>query len=252
MRKAAFAAVFAILGGLCALGAPSFADGSERVIRGRVVDGGGKGVEGAEVATAWRVGASGARPLQGARTDADGRFSLPCAYLGETAVLLAYDAPRARGGFLEVEPARWAQEQTLALSPLTEVRGKLSVEGGKFYPSGGVAWLGPRSRPNVLRIDPEKGALSVRLPAGAYLLTAQAPVKKPRTEAVTVPGGKPDAPPAPIDLGTFDLEEREGRVETGELAPPFSFQESAPALDALLRDGHVPARWTLLYFWDST
>ena len=242
MRRAALV----LLVSLIAL--PRFADGAERTLRGRVVDGDGHGVAAIEVATAWTMNASGAKPRKGVTTDADGRFSLSCPSTGSAVAVVAYDASRTHGAFVTVDPAALSKEQSLSLAPTVRVTGELSADDGKYYPADCVCFVAPAvERAFAIRVEPDKGKFSVPLPPGKYVVDAQAPGRKAQSIDVVVAGGKPE-----LALAKLDLKKHEGRIEVGDLAPPIRLKVGHPALDATLTAGHFPDRWTLFYFWDFT
>jgi hypothetical protein len=220
------------------------AEAAEWTIRGRVVDERGAGVAGAEVATAWTIDAKGTRPLEGATTDAEGRFALSRPHAGLPVALLAYDAERARGALRTVAPSAFADEQVLVLGPLVRLHGKLTTGEGKFH-ANGVCWLSPtKDGAPVVRVVPEKGEYAARVPPGSYDLAVQSAQRRPVRLALDLAAEKPDR-----ELETLDLAERVARVQKGERAPPMTYAVGDPDLDAALRREHLPSRWTLCYFW---
>jgi hypothetical protein len=238
--------VIALLG--CLLAARGVSEAAERVLRGRVVDADGKGVAGASVALAWTTAPSGTMPLGGALTDLEGRFELTFAPGGEAAVLLAYDLKVTRGGTDVVQPGDAGRERTITLVPLVRVTGELSTDGGKAYPANGMCWVRDAEHSAcLLRVTPDKGKFDLALPPGRYVLAAQAPGREAPPRTLELAAGA-----APLQLGRLEVPAYEGRVRPGGVAPPIVFREASPALQQLLRDRHVPGRWTLLYFWDHT
>ena len=233
---------------LLLLGLPPFADGAERTLRGRVVDAEGKGVAGIEVATAWTIDAGGATPRKGVKTDADGRFSLPRPSSDSEVTVVAYDAARARGAIVAIDPKAVANEPSLSLAPTVRVTGALSAVEGKHYPADGVCFVATaKDRAYPIRVEPEKGKFSAPLPPGSYVLTAQAPGRRTQSIDVVVAAGKPE-----LALAKLELQDHDGRVEIGDLAPPIRVKVGHPRLDETLEASHFPDRWTLFYFWDFT
>ena len=227
---------------------PRSAQAEQPTLRGRVVDAEGRGVPAIEIATAWTVSTTEARPLRGVRTDAEGRFSLPIPRTGSAIAVVAYDASRARGAFVAVDPSSFGKELSLPLAPTVRATGDLTSSEGKFYPAGGVCFVAlAASRNFAIRLEPTKGTYAVPLPPGAYRLEAMAPGREPGSIEFAVVGGKPT-----LALGTLDLKDRDTGALRGELAAPLRVKESHPVLDAALVAGHFPDRWTLFYFWDVT
>ena len=221
---------------------------AERVLHGRIVDAEGRGVAAVEVATGWTLSTTGAKALAGVKTDAEGRFALPLSRVASDFAVVAYDASRARGAFVAIDPGSLAKEQVLTLVPTVRVSGSLSSKEGKYYPAGGVLFVAPAvGHTYVLRLETTEGKFAAPLPAGTYRMDSMAPGRKPITGTLDVPSGKPT-----LELEKVDLKDRDGGAEVGELAPPIRVKESHPTLDAALVAGHFPDRWTLFYFWDVT
>jgi hypothetical protein len=217
---------------------------AEWTVRGRVVDEKGAAVAGAEVATAWTADAKGLRPLAGATTDADGRFALSRPHAGTPVALLAYDDARARGALRTVAPSALADEQVLVLGPLVRLHGKVTTENGK-YVLNCVCWLSPaKDVAPAVRVAVVKGEYAVKVPAGAYDFAVQSAQKRPARLALELAAEQADR-----EMETIDLEQRVARVQTGERAPPMTYEVGDADLDAALRRGHLPSRWTLCYFW---
>ena len=234
---------------LCSLFAlPRLAAAGERMLHGRVVDGDGNGVAAVEVASAWTATASGLKSLRGVQTDTEGRFALACPCPGAMAAIVAYDASRAHGAFVVIDPAAFSKEQSLSLVPTVRVSGELSADDGKHYPADCVCFVAPAAQPSyAIQIEPEKGKYSVPLPPGTYVMNVQAPGRGTRSIDVVVAGGKSE-----LALARLDLKDHTGRVQLGDLGPPIRLKVGHPALDAALSARHAPDRWTLLYFWDFT
>lgn len=240
MRWAAFLTVLCL-----ALVAATSAHAADRVLSGRVVDAAGNGVGDVEVATAWTISGGEIRSLKGVRTDEQGRFVLTRDYVGLPITLMAFDAPRERGTVLTVLPDAVDAEQILPLTALGALSFTVRVAEGDSYPSSTMAWLSVAGDATpVLRVEQDRGQISARLPAATYDLTVQAARRESHRQRITV-----EADVAPLELGSVKLASIEGRIPTGGLTPALIYTEASPELVGALSDRHVPARWTLCYFW---
>lgn len=233
------------------LAAASFAEASEVTVYGRVLDEEGRGVEGAEIASAWVADATGLRPLEGAtvvRTGEGGRWSASVTWRSGPATFLVYDGERARGAVLTVDPSDRTREHDVALTRTTRVETEVSVEEGKFYPAGAVGWLAPLPRSECLvRVEPDKGRVAIPAPPGKHEFTVLAPGREGRRVEIDVAASK-----APLSVAKIDLAKSDGLPPVGSLPPPIRYTEASGGLDSMLEGRHFPARWTLLYFWDHT
>src|SRR5438128_5980645 len=75
---------------------------AQQKITGQVIDVDGKAIADADVATLWRADAATMQPVNGVKTDQQGKFSLPSrAALGNA--VLALDKQRKNGGLVIID-----------------------------------------------------------------------------------------------------------------------------------------------------
>ncbi|MDJ0975113.1 MAG: carboxypeptidase-like regulatory domain-containing protein [Planctomycetota bacterium] len=221
------------------------ATAGSRTVRGRILDAEGKPVAGVIVASAWTVSAEGARPIQGVTTDARGRFALYREIGSHPLSLLALDPKGESGALISIRSTDVSLEHEATLVPCLVVEGKLSTEGGKYYPAVASAWVAPAAtRAPLLRLEPTKGKYTFWLPPGGYELTAQALGQASVRVAVTLRAGEPKR-----TLEEIDLPDREGRIREGGIAPPIVYGEATASAARALEGEHFPRRWTLCFFW---
>lgn len=110
------------------LAGPATAQEAAVKIKGRVLDGEGHPLEGAEVASMWSVNEKDGRQggFNGATTDAEGRFVLKTNFYGRDAALMAIDSARKVGGTAVVQAKDASREAEIRVAPLVRVHGKLA------------------------------------------------------------------------------------------------------------------------------
>lgn len=223
----------------------SQAHAAERVVRGRILDPGGKGVAGVEVSHAWTADNGSVTALRSTKTAPDGSYRFVLRSLEPVAGLLAYTADRKQAARIELPDTDSQGVVEATLQPCTQLKTRLMAKGGEFYVGRGTGWITLTSAGHpVVRVKPEKGACSVPLPPGKFVFHATSPGDQTIARAVQVDGKQPE-----LDIGMFDLVATDACVQKGALPPPFVWADAVPELPRLLEDQHFPDRWTLCYFW---
>jgi hypothetical protein len=230
-----------------AMGAVAWGDDARKVA-GRVVDGEGKPVAGADVATFWQAHDGRLRPLQAATTGDDGRFELKVQTYGRDQGLLAFDRDRKRGGTAIIKAKGGDEPAEIRLGPLVRVHGQFSSKELGERPDWTNVYMS--LRPGGLRVaacDSKEASFSLELPPGEYdfygygSFTDYEGVNKP----VTLEAGRAD-----LDLGTFDLKATPIARHYGKEPPAWNVTEARGAdggKDVTLAD--FRGKWVLIEFW---
>ena len=106
-------------------------------VKGRVLDGDGKPVSGADVGRFWSAGdddgSTAGKPKQapfgGTKTDGEGRFTVKVDFYGRDAALLAIDSSRTVGGTAVVPVADAKREVEIRLAPAGASAWQARVQG---------------------------------------------------------------------------------------------------------------------------
>jgi hypothetical protein len=222
-----------LLAGFLALATAVRADGV--TIRGRVVDADGKPVAGAEVAPGWLAEGDRMVANRGVKADAEGKFEYAAPRLPFP--LMAITPDGRQGAFRGIPDGAAAADVELKVEALVTVRGKIRLEDDAFALGNGIAIL-VRDGFGFAGCRTRSGDFAIRVPAGEYVLVAQADDAQGAERPFTL---------------SSDL-------DLGEIAMPLtalarSYGKDAPAVTGVDRSGKAVTladfrgKWVLLEFW---
>ncbi|MCZ6690316.1 MAG: carboxypeptidase regulatory-like domain-containing protein [Planctomycetota bacterium] len=230
-----------MLGIMClAAVAATSAQAQEGTITGTVVDGSGKPLEGASVATIWLEG----RPAGGATTDADGKFTLQTRTSSRAVAVLVMDEDCKRGVVSRYDPGSFDEERTLELKRLVKVHGKFTSTRLGEAPSwtNVYANLMPE-RIRVGRYSSREAEFSFLLPPGDYQFHMYGTDVKKQYILRSIEGNE-----GVIDLGTIDLDATEIAKMYGKRPPVWTVTD-ARAVDKKIQLSAYKGKYVLLEFW---
>lgn len=241
---------------LAGLGVGGVAASQEKdKVVGRVVDGDGKPVAGAEVATMWSAGRdddddkkSGKQTGFGsATTDADGRFTARVSFYDRDQALMAIDADQKRGGTLVINEGNTKDKEVeIRLAPLVKVRATIvsSELGDKPFWTNTYVNLLPGKMIRLLQCSRIKEKeISVLLPPGEYQFHTYGSEVTQVNRTVKLAGDQPE-----VDLGTLDLPATFLARHKGKELPPWSLADARGVKkDVTLAD--YRGKWVLVDIW---
>ncbi len=216
-------------------------------VMGRVLDGDGKPVAGAKVASMWMVKEDGDQQdgLGAATTDRDGRFEVKVAMYNRDRALMAIDAGRKVGGVAVVPVADPTREVEIRVAPLVRVHGKL--ESNDL--GSAISWTNVYINllPGKIRMVQDsstKALFSVLLPPGEYDMNAYGTdvtgIHKQLSLQTSI---GPE-----LDLGTLDLPATFLARHKGKELPNWTLADARGAKkDVTLAD--YRGKWVLVDFW---
>jgi peroxiredoxin len=210
-------------------------------ITGQVIDVDGKPAVGADVAATWNADTGKMHPLIGARTDNEGRFSLPAGVNGQA--FLALDKERKTGAV-----AFKGDPLNFRLKPLVKVHGSIFCKELNKVPP----WTAVTIRinkapfyPAVVQFNPKAKDFSFLLPPGTYLLRAHGAEVKDLSRELTLSEDAPD-----LDLKDVNLEATIIMSHVGKPLPPWKVTDARGAKKQIqLSD--FKGKWVLIAFWGA-
>lgn len=216
------------------------AEAEAQTVRGRVVDGDGKPVKGADIATLWLEG----QPVEGATTGEDGSFELALRTPGRATGVLIRNEARTRGVVSYYDPSSFDEERTLKLKPLVKVHGKFSCDelGPPPMWTNVYANLTP-SGVRVDRFSSKEARFEFLLPPGRFELYMYGTDTKTITQSHTIAGDE-----KVVDLGTIDLPATALAKLYGKKAPEWSVS-AARGMTPSAKLSDFRGKHVLLEFW---
>jgi hypothetical protein len=213
-------------------------------VHGRVLDGAGKPVAKAEVATFWIADTPPMRPYEPALTDANGEFILKVNLYGRKQALFALDKNRRTGGLVVVAPTTVKKPVSIKLEPLVNVHGSFySKELGKRPSWTNVYMMELDSKSRVLQCASKDAAFSFWLPPGKYQAWGYGTDINNYRKEMTLTAGKAD-----VDLGTIDVAATAVAKHIGKKPPDWTVTD-ARGVKKEIRLEDYKGKWVLLEFW---
>jgi len=215
-------------------------------VKGRVLDGDGKPVVGAKVASMWGVGEEGGKQdgFGAATTDGDGRFTVKVDFYGRDAALMAIDDGRKVGGTAVVPVADANREVEIRTSPLVRVHGNFfskDLDKAPAWTNVSINLIPGKIR--LLQNLSRKAEFSMLLPSGEYDLYAYGSDVSGIHKTLALRAGEPD-----LDLGMLELPATVIARHKGKELPPWSVADARGVKkDVTLAD--YRGKWVLVDFW---
>ena len=214
-------------------------------VSGVVLDGNGKAVAGAQIASFWGARKGVMKPFDEATTDDKGKFELEVQYYSRLVALLAIDEEQAHGQIILLDPTNSATPVTLRLQPLITLRGEF------FCPEldEDLAWSNvyvnlTKDRIRLAQDYSVPSKFQLKLPPGEYELNGYGGEEVSGTNRqVILSADKPF-----VDLGRIDLAATPIGLNWGKPAPAWSPTE-ARGLGTNITLADFRGRWLLLDFW---
>lgn len=215
-------------------------------ISGRVVDAGGAGVAGADVAELWLLEDGGLAPVVSYKSDKAGAFTAKLSVPSSGGLaLMAMDPARKRGGVALISGAEARSPVTIRLDALVSVRGSLRATGLADEPeayqldvlvgSGGIVLATAECR---------KKDFALALPAGRYTLRASTEGAEPVEQEVELGASRPT-----VQLEPFRLKASGGRPPSSASGLPGWNVTDARGVNRNVKLSDFKGRWVLLEFW---
>lgn len=215
-------------------------------VEGRVLDADGKPAAGVEVATFWivREETGALEPHEGAKTDADGRFSMKEEIYGPSIALAAYDAGRKNAGLAVVPKDALDKPVEIHLAPAVRIHGKLdSRELGHAPPWANIYMYLPDKQNRILQRAGKESDFSFVVPAGEYLMNAYGADVRGVKKDLTLNPDRPD-----VDLGTIDLPAQALALLKGKPMPAWTLADARGVKkDVTIAD--FRGKWVLIDVW---
>jgi thiol-disulfide isomerase/thioredoxin len=243
MRQGSFIAwaVFAALTGVCA------ARAGEKTISGAVVDGKGQPQSGVQIAVEWNCSGKDFQlaPRQKIESDSAGQFSgkVPC---GDGPVaILALDKARARG-VLRVVPAEEVERPLrLQLAPLVTASAEVVLgEFEKRPESVRLELVAQVGNAKLFSFDADATKIKLKLPVGAYTLSAAAPDAVTAATEFDLDADEPD-----YDCGKLQLAPKPGKGSAASSAVPAFKITDAIGVDKNMKLADYKGKWVMIDFW---
>jgi len=212
-------------------------------ITGDVRDADGKAVAGADVATFWVADTGTMQPLNGVKTDKEGKFSLSV-QSGFAQGFLAMDKDRKSGGLVISDGKSANKPLEIKLGPLVKVHGDFFCKETNKRPTWTNVYLSiPPLRLRVAQCSSTKAEFSFLLPAGAYQFWGYGSDVQNVNKELTFAADKPD-----LDLKTIDMEATIIARHIGKDPPDWHVTDARGAKkDVKLSD--FKGKWVLVEFW---
>jgi thiol-disulfide isomerase/thioredoxin len=222
------------------------ADDAGRV-SGRVVDADGRPVAGAAVASTWLADVDQPlRPIVGAATDDQGRFSLPYPPNLGTPAVMAIARDGATGGAAVVDANTPGVPLTIRLGPMAEVRGRFTCSESGEPPVGTNLYLSLKPGKNRLIAHRSRGSeFALRAPVGEYDLVGHGSFAdfEIANRAVAVRAGV-------NDLEAIDLKLKPLARLYGKPSPPWHVTDARGLPQGRsVSPADFKGKWVVLDFW---
>ena len=222
---------------LCLLVAASFAD---TTVRGKVVNGDGDPVAGADVGTNWQFGED-AKPYGGVKTAEDGTFSITQKHWSLDATVLAMDAARERGAFASVVKENW--NVTLKLEPLVTVTGRLDCKQPGVKPThASLSWFAGERKVRMGNLYAPKADWSLKLPPGDWLLYVFHPDLEPYSRDFTLKAGED------LEFGAIEIKPNLLATLSGKELPEWKVSD-ARGVEKTVQISAYRGKWVVVEFW---
>jgi hypothetical protein len=235
--------IVGLLLAICLLIAPAPAQ-DVRTITGQVLDAAGKPVADADVAGSWLVRNGEMAPVEGVKTDADGKFSMKLPFFAADRTLLAIAKDRKIGALTFVEREAADKPIMIRCEPLVRVRGQFfckELDRAPSLTSVSLVML-PRGH-HVLSCSGENAVISFRLPPGKYHLHAHGKEIVSASRELSLTDDKLD-----VDLKTIDVPATVIAKSIGKPLPDWTVTDALNASkEVKLAD--FKGKWVLLEFW---
>jgi hypothetical protein len=213
-------------------------------VHGHVVDGAGKPVSGAQVATFWMADTPPMRPFEPTASDAMGDFTLKVNLYGRAQALLAMDKDHKYGGLAMVEPKSANAPVTIKLGPLVHVHGSFYCkELGKHPGWTNVYMMELDSKARFIQCSSKEAIFSFQLPAGKYLFWGYGTDINNYRKELTLSVDKLD-----VDLGTIDVAATAVAKHIGKKPPSWTVTEARGAKKGVHLEDYR-GKWIFLEFW---
>jgi hypothetical protein len=227
-------------------------------VTGRVVDGAGKPVADADVASFWGADTGQMEPFTGVKTDCEGKFSLSMQFYGMPQSVLAFDKHRKQGGLTILEGKTAPRALEIKLGPVVKVHGDLMCkelgarpEWTNVYVSAlpsrkGSEFLNRLFTPRgarALQCSSDKAAFSFLLPPGRYQFWAYGTGIQDIHRDLELTADKPD-----VDLKTLDVPATVIARHRGKEPPAWNVTD-ARGVKKGVKLSDFKGKWVLVEFW---
>jgi hypothetical protein len=210
---------------------------------GRVVDAAGQPAAGLKVSPYWISDGDRWVTAKGARTDAEGRFTVRDYPTSRMRTLMVLDAKQENGAMAPMDTAARKTPILLELQPTTLVQAAFESTGlGREIENVYVAFT---AKSATIAVATHRGApsLSLRLPPGDYNAGIGGVDCQRLSKPVTIP-----AVQGTVDLGTTDLKPTVIAQYYGKEPPAWNVTD-ARGVDAKTTLADYKGKWVLLEFW---
>ena len=230
----------------CFLMADATAQDRGAKVSGRVLDAQGKPVSGAHVAAYWIVGEKDGKqvPLEGATTDAEGRFTAKVDFYGRDAALMAMTDDQKSGGLAVLSPKDADTPVEIRLVPTVHVHGTFASKELGHVPLWTNVYINLQGgKIRLLQNSSRKAEFSMILPAGEYQMYAYGQDVEGLKRTLTPETGKPD-----LDLGAVELPASIIAQHKGKELPPWSLAD-ARGVKKDVTPADYRGKWLLIDVW---
>jgi hypothetical protein len=213
-------------------------------VHGQILDGAGKPVAGAQVASFWMAETPPMRPYEPAVSDAKGEFTLKVNLYGRAQAVLAMDKELKTGGLAVVEPKSANAPAKIKLGPLVHVHGSFYCkELGKRPSWTNVYMMELGSKARIIQCSSKEASFSFHLPAGKYQFWGYGTDINNYRKELTLAVEKPD-----VDLGMIEVAATAVAKHIGKAPPSWTVTDARGAKkDVRLED--YKGKWVFLEFW---
>jgi hypothetical protein len=213
-------------------------------VRGKVVDGAGKPVAGAAVATFWIADTPPMQPYEATTSDAKGEFALKVNLYGRAQALLAMDKEHKTGGLAVVEPKSADKPAEIKLGPLVHVHGKFYCkELGKRPSWTNVYMMDLATSARIIQCASKDAKFSFHLPPGKYQFWGYGSDINNYRKKLTLAVERTD-----VDLGMIDVPATAVAKHIGKVPPSWTVTDARGAKKNVRLEDYK-GKWVFLEFW---
>jgi hypothetical protein len=213
-------------------------------VTGRVVEGAGKPVAGADVATFWGADTGQMQPFNGVKTDGEGKFTLSVQFYGMPQSVLAFDKERKQGGLTILDGKAAPRALEVKLGPVVKVHGDfVSKELGARPTWTNVYMSALPSRARVLQCSSTRAEFSFLLPTGKYQFYGYGADIQNLHQDLELTADKPD-----VDLKSLDVPATVIAKHRGKEPPAWNVTD-ARGVKKEVKLSDFRGKWVLVEFW---